>query len=111
MNELLTNAELLRVLSIAIALAAYTAAVKRQLISKGKYTYAKCLTLADVPLIVSSVLLSISLYVKVFLSQEIKSLISWGMGILGLALVILAGFHIYEWFRIFSPSNEPSNKE
>jgi len=106
------NSDLLTLIGIVIALAAYIATVRGRILDKARIAtgtdkqnlklYARLLMLADVPLIISGVSLSIYTAEKEFLQREWECFLNLGMVSFGFALLALVGFHIYEWYRSFT---------
>lgn len=106
------SSELLTVIGIIIALAAYLATVRGRILDKARTAtgddkirlkrYAKMLVLADAPLVLSGALLSVYAGSKMFAHTASECLLLLGMSIFALALVVLMCFHVYEWYKSFT---------
>ena len=64
--------------------------------------YAKRLMFADVPLIISGLMLIIYTGLKTFANAEIGILLNLGMSLFAIALAVLAIFHALEWHKSFN---------
>lgn len=109
----LGNSDLLTIIGVIIALAAYIASVRGRILDKAvaasieiKKTelknYAKRLMFADVPLIISGLMLIIYTALKTFANTEIGILLNLGMSLFAIALAVLAIFHALEWYKSFN---------
>ncbi|MCP9473425.1 MAG: hypothetical protein NNA30_11885 [Nitrospira sp.] len=114
-RDFLPTADVIALLSLIVALSAYVATIRLRLIDRIKNaqdeekkklkTTSRLLTLADAPLVVSGLLLFFyafwnnTLGLWFFCAESPNWMLSWSIGLLTFALVVLVAHHMGAWWK------------
>ena len=116
----MASSDLLTIIGIIIALAAYISVVRHRIYDKISQIdqlgdrqplilYARLLILPDFTLLLSGLIVFAYICGKVYANASWERLLSAGIGLFIAALIILSLFHVFEWRRAFSNGRRQSS--
>lgn len=97
----LESETMLALVALTIALSAYVATVRQRCYERGNRDYGRALMIADVPLVAAAAIFVFSFLANIGRADNSVSTPFAGvaLGWFGLGVVVLFGFHVFEWGR------------